>query len=62
MGVSNFVTSDGNRVNAGNFNANGFNLNNYTDDNCNNNIGVGASRQLFLYLTINTLLPRGVFI
>jgi len=61
MKASNFVTSDGNRVNGGNFDRNGFNVNNYSDDNRNYNIGVFASRNFFLYLIIkNALLSEGV--
>ena len=44
-GTGNLVTSDGNRVNAGNCDANGVNVNNNRDDNRNDNIGVGASRK-----------------
>jgi len=50
MGAGNFVSSNGNRVNVGNFDSNGLNVNNWTDDNCNDNVGVVASRNFFLYL------------
>ena len=52
MKTSNFVTSDGNRVNVGNFDSNGLNVNNYWDDNRNDNIGVAASRNFFPCLII----------
>lgn len=38
-------SSDGNRVNVGNFDAKGLNVNNWNDDNRNDNIGVSATRQ-----------------
>ena len=48
-GWANYVTSDGNRVNVGNFDENGLNVNNYWDDNRNYNIGLAASRQSSLH-------------
>jgi len=42
------ITSDGNRVNAGNFDANGFNFNNWWNDNRNDNIGPSSSRNSIL--------------
>ena len=45
MKTSNFVTSDGNRVNVGNFDSKGLNVNNWSDDNRNDNIGVAVSRK-----------------
>lgn len=39
------VTSDGDRVNAGVFDANGFHLSYFADDICDDDIGVGASRK-----------------
>ncbi len=50
------LDSNGNRVNAGNFDANGLNLNNW-DDNRNNNIGLSAS--LHFHLQENP--PKGGF-
>ena len=50
MKTDNFLTSDGNRVNVGNFDANGLNVNNNWDDNRNDNIGLAAARKSFLYL------------
>ena len=60
-GWANHVTSDGNRVNVGNFDENGLNVNNYWDDNRNYNIGLAASRQSF---SVNVKYPRkgGYFI
>jgi hypothetical protein len=49
--MGNLVTSDGNRVNVGNCDASGVNVNNNWDDNRNDNIGVGASRNFPRYLT-----------
>jgi len=59
MEASNFVTSDGNRVNVGNFDADGLNVNNYWDDNRNYNIGLAASRNFFLYPSIKNALLFG---
>lgn len=55
MKTSNFVTSDDYRVNVGNFDSKGLNVNNWSDDNTNYNIGLAASRNFFLCLTIKTL-------
>jgi hypothetical protein len=38
-------SSDGNRVNVGNFDSDGLNVNNWNDDNRNDNIGLSAARQ-----------------
>ncbi len=42
-----YVDSDGNRVNLGNFDQDGLNVNNDWDTNRNNNIGVSASRNFY---------------
>jgi hypothetical protein len=42
-------SSDGNRVNVGNFDSDGLNVNNWNDDNRNDNIGLSAARQSWLY-------------
>ena len=44
-GSGQYVDSDGNRVNVGNFDADGFNVNNNWDDNRNDNLGLSASRK-----------------
>ena len=44
-GNEQYLDSDGNRVNVGNFDAKGLNVNNYWDNNRNDNIGVSAARQ-----------------
>ena len=49
-GNEQYLDSDGNRVNFGNFDAEGLNVNNYWDDNRNGNLGVSAGRQSYLYL------------
>ena len=54
-GAGNILSSDGNRVNVGNFDSDRFNVNNNSDDNYNDNLGAGASRQFLLYLTAKTL-------
>lgn len=62
MEAGNYLDSDGNRVNSGNFNADGLNVNNNWDDNRNDNIGVASARKsLFLLapLTGAFLNPRG---
>ena len=47
MKTGKFRTSDGNRVNVGNFDSNGLNVNNNWDDNRNDNIGLSAARKSF---------------
>lgn len=44
-GNGQYLDSDGNRVNLGNFNADGLNLNNNSDDNRNDNLAVASSLQ-----------------
>jgi hypothetical protein len=44
-GIGQYLDSDGNRVNFGNFDGEGLNVNNYWDDNRNDNIGLSAARQ-----------------
>ena len=45
MEAGNFVDSDGNRVNVGNFDSQGLNVNNNSDDNRNDNLGLSSARQ-----------------
>ena len=45
MGNGQYLDSDGNSVNVGNFDSMGLNVNNYWDNNRNDNLGVSASRQ-----------------
>jgi hypothetical protein len=40
-----YLDSDGNHVNVGNFNAEGLNVNNNYDDNQNDNLGVSSARK-----------------
>lgn len=49
-GNEQYLDSDGNRVNVGNFDSKGLNVNNWNDDNRNDNIGVSVGRQSQLYL------------
>jgi hypothetical protein len=53
MGAGNFLTSDGNRVNVGNFDSDGLNVNNNWDDNVNDNIGLSSARKSPLCLVTN---------
>lgn len=53
-GVSNFVDSDGNRVNVGNCHNGNVNVNNWNDSG-NDNIGLGASRNFLLNLANTSL-------
>ncbi|MBI1813290.1 hypothetical protein HY285_05405 [Candidatus Peregrinibacteria bacterium] len=55
--MGNYVDSNGNRVNAGNFDSDGFNVNNDPDDNCNPNIALGGLWQ-FLLAASTTLSQR----
>jgi len=41
------ISSDGNRVNVGNFDSNGFNVNNNWDDNRNDALGLSSARTSF---------------
>ena len=43
-GADNYLDSDGNRVNVGNFDAKGLNVNNW-DDNRNEQLGLASARQ-----------------
>lgn len=52
-----YVDSNGNRVNAGNFDSDGFNVNNNPDDNCNPNVALGGLWQ-FLLAASTTLSQR----
>ena len=54
VGMGNNVDSNGNRVNAGNFDSDGFNVNNDPDDNSNPNIALGGLWQ-FLQSVQTTL-------
>ena len=56
-GMSKYVDSNGNRVNAGNFDSDGFNVNNDPDNNCNPNIAGGAVWQFLL--TASTTFSTG---
>ena len=44
-GNGQYLDSDGNRVNVGNFDSKGLNVNNWNDDNRNGNIGLSGVRQ-----------------
>lgn len=63
--MGNYVDSNGNRVNAGNFDSDGFNVNNDSDDNCNPNIALGGLWQFLLAasttLSLATSRVRGSF-
>lgn len=63
-GMGNYVDSNGNRVNAGNFDANGFNVNYDSDDDCDPDLALGGLWQ-FLLVAATTLSQRtgrgGVF-
>lgn len=47
------VSSNGNRVYVGNFDADGLNINNNWDDNRNDNLGLAARRQSKTYIKEN---------
>lgn len=49
MKAGNFLTSDGNRVNVGNFDSNGFNVNRNWSENRNSNLRVVLVWNSFLY-------------
>ena len=44
-GNEQYLDSDGNRINVGDFDDKGLNVNNWNDDNRNDNIGLSATRQ-----------------
>ena len=44
-GSGQYVDSDGNRVNVGDFDSGGLNVNNNWNDNRNDNLGVASARQ-----------------
>ena len=44
-GNGQYLDSNGNHVNVGNFDGKGLNVNNWNDDNRNSNIGLSAGRQ-----------------
>jgi hypothetical protein len=48
MEAGNYLDSDGNRVNVGNFDSKGLNVNNNSDGNYNDNLGLASARQLTL--------------
>jgi hypothetical protein len=59
MGAGKYLTSDGNRVNVGNFDSDGLNVNNNWDDNPNDNIGLSSARKSPLCLMMNARLLGG---